>query len=201
MNPIAWISIAYLFGAIPFSVWLGKILKSSDVRQVGDGNPGATNALKLGGWQLGLLVLILDVAKGALPVGITYQILGYRGTEMVLIAVAPLLGHVFSPFLKFRGGKGLAVTLGIWIGLTIISVPWIALLSITLFYLFISIDGWSVFFTIIVMAAYIIFFLPDPLFLGVLSSQAVVILWKHRSDLYKKPAIAPKWLRKTSDQG
>lgn len=201
MNTIIWIAIAYLSGALPFSVWLGKILKSADVRQVGDGNPGATNALKLGGWQLGLLVLILDVAKGAVPVGITYQILGFRGTEMVMIAIAPLLGHGFSPFLKFRGGKGLAVTLGIWIGLTIISVPWVALLSLTFFYLFISVDGWSVFFTILVLAAYIIFFFPDPLFLSVLSSQAVVILWKHRTDLQKKPAIIPIWLRKVSNQG
>ena len=119
MLSIALIPLAFLCGSIPFSVWLGKILLGLDVRKLGDGNPGAANAFRTGNKLIGLLVLLLDISKAAAPVGWAYFNLEIRGIPMLLIAVAPILGHVFSPFLGFRGGKALATALGVWIGLTI----------------------------------------------------------------------------------
>jgi glycerol-3-phosphate acyltransferase PlsY len=62
---------------------------------------------------------MLDISKAAIPVGLSYYNLGIRGIPMYLIAIAPILGHVFSPFLQFHGGKAIAASLGVWIGLTI----------------------------------------------------------------------------------
>ena len=101
-----WIGLAFLLGSLPFSVWLGKLATGKDVRQVGDGNPGATNVFRAGGKLVGLLALILDIAKGAFPVGMAYYVLGFNDAAMFLVATAPVLGHVFSPFLAFRGGRG-----------------------------------------------------------------------------------------------
>ncbi len=101
--------IAFLCGSLPFSVWLGKLFLKVDVRQYGDGNPGAANVFRSGSKAVGLLALMLDVSKAAAPVGLSYYNLGIRGIPMYLIAIAPMLGHVFSPFLRFRGGKAIAV--------------------------------------------------------------------------------------------
>ena len=73
---LIWIVLAFVSGSLPFSVWLGKLATGKDVRQVGDGNPGATNVFRAGSKLVGLLVLILDIGKAALPVGLAYYVLG-----------------------------------------------------------------------------------------------------------------------------
>jgi len=85
-----------------------KISLGLDVRHFGDGNPGAANVFRTGNKLVGFLTLMLEISKAAAPVGLAYFNLGFRGVTMFLIAVAPILGHVFSPFLGFRGGKGLS---------------------------------------------------------------------------------------------
>jgi len=123
MISIFMVFIAFLSGSLPFSVWLGKLLLGVDIRQYGDGNPGAANAFRTGNKLIGALALGLDISKAAAPVGFAYFNLGIRGAEMTLIALAPILGHAFSPFLRLQGGKALATALGVWIGLTIWKVP------------------------------------------------------------------------------
>ena len=117
MIAFLFILIAFLCGSLPFSVWLGKGLLHLDVRRFGDGNPGAFNVFRAGNKLLGFVALILDVSKAAAPVGLAYFTMGIRGAPMFFIAVVPILGHAFSPFLGFRGGKALATALGVWIGL------------------------------------------------------------------------------------
>ncbi|HQP09669.1 MAG TPA: glycerol-3-phosphate acyltransferase, partial [Anaerolineaceae bacterium] len=79
MTWIAFVLIAFLFGSLPFSLWLGKLSLKVDVRQYGDGNPGAANVFRAGGKGIGLLAIILDVTKAALPVGFAYHNLEIRG--------------------------------------------------------------------------------------------------------------------------
>ena len=115
MLSVAMIIFAFVSGSFPFSAWLGKLLLGVDVRQYGDGNPGAANVIRSGSKSIGLLALILDVSKAAVPVGLSYYNMEIRGIPMYLIAIAPILGHVFSPFLRFHGGKAIAVSWGkIW---------------------------------------------------------------------------------------
>ena len=110
---------AYLFGALPFSVWIGRFLLKVDIREFGDGNPGATNVLRAGGILPFSLALALDITKGAFPVGLSYYILGIQDWRIIPISLAASLGHSFSPFLGWQGGKAIATTFGVMSGLTL----------------------------------------------------------------------------------
>ncbi|WP_068780926.1 glycerol-3-phosphate acyltransferase [Paenibacillus sp. GM2] len=108
---------AFLSGSLMFSYWLGRAA-SKDIRREGDGNPGAFNLWHAAGYRLGLLGVVLDFAKGYLPLLLMLQTGLIEGYESVYVAPAFILGHVFSPFLKFKGGKAIAVTFGVWSALT-----------------------------------------------------------------------------------
>lgn len=186
---LLWSLLAFFCGSIPFSVWLPRLSRRTDVRQYGDGNPGATNAFRAGGAAVGLLALMLDVSKAAAPVGWAYFNLGYRGWPMALIATAPVLGHAFSPFLRFRGGKALAVAFGAWIGLTLwkLSVP--ALLLVLFWRKVVGPDGWAVLIALLSLGIIAFVWLPEPLFFAVLAGQLVILGWKHRHDLRQPPRL------------
>ena len=102
---------AFLCGSVPFGLLLVKVAGKGDVREHGSGNIGATNVSRVGGKALGLLTLLLDIAKGFLPVFVAKQ-LGWGETALSLLALSAVLGHVFTPWLKFQGGKGVATALG-----------------------------------------------------------------------------------------
>jgi glycerol-3-phosphate acyltransferase PlsY len=193
MLSIAFILLAFICGSLPFSVWVGKLLVGQDVRQLGDGNPGATNVFKSGKPLAGLLALILDISKAAAPVGVAYFSLNIRGPSMFLIAIAPILGHAFSPFLRFRGGKALATALGVWIGLTIwkASLPAVAgvLIGIVLF----TSAGWSVMLAMAGILVTLVIWRPESLFLGVWLAETLILAWTHRTDLRRGPHLRP-WL-------
>jgi glycerol-3-phosphate acyltransferase PlsY len=126
---VALISVAYLVGSIPFSVYLVRWATGRDVRQAGSGNPGATNALRLAGPKVGILTLLCDVTKGVLPVT-AGRILGVEPLGLGLIALAVVVGHVYSVFLGFRGGKGVATAAGALGALS----PWAMLAAVVLFF-------------------------------------------------------------------
>jgi glycerol-3-phosphate acyltransferase PlsY len=195
MTFIVMVFAAFLFGSLPFSVWIGKLLMGVDIRQFGDGNPGAANTFRAGSKVAGPLVLILDISKAAAPVGLAYFNLGLRGVGMFLIAIAPILGHVFSPFLRFRGGKGLATALGVWIGLTIwkLSLPAVAgaIIGIALF----TPPGWSVMLALGGILLVLSLWLPSPLLLAVWLGETLLLVWTHRHDLRQGIHLRP-WLVK-----
>ena len=101
---------AFLVGAMPFGYWLGKA-PGIDVRQTGSGNIGATNVSRSLGWQSGIAVLVLDTLKVAGPTALTGWATGSPAAA-ALVAGSGMLGHVFSPFVGFKGGKGVACLLG-----------------------------------------------------------------------------------------
>ena len=186
---VAFCIIAFLCGSLPFSVWLGNLFLKQDVRQYGDGNPGATNVIRAGSKAVGLLVLTLDISKAAVPVGLAYHNLGIRGIPMVLIAVAPVLGHAFSPFLGFHGGKALATALGVWIGLTIWKASLVGVLGTMLGYALIPLSGWAVMIGQACILAALLIWMPDPLLLVTWGIQVLILAWTHRADLCKRPYL------------
>lgn len=191
-----WILIAFLSGSLPFSVWLGRLALRRDIRSYGDRNPGATNVLRAGGWPWFVLALMLDISKAAAPVGYTYQILGIRGWEMAAIAIAPVLGHAYSPFLRGQGGKAIAATLGAWIGLTLYTVPLVGILSLSVAFALLTVSGWAVMATLTAVFSYLLFFQPDPLLLAVLAGHTLILIIKHWPDLQQRPGIRPFWRRR-----
>jgi len=92
---------------------MGKLLKKIDIRKFGSGNVGATNALRVLGTKIGIITLLFDMAKGAVPVIIAKHF-GFEGITLVIIALATILGHIFTIFLKFKGGKGVATSAGVF---------------------------------------------------------------------------------------
>ncbi len=110
--------IGYLLGSIPFSLIVGKLFCKKDIRTFGDGNPGAYNAWHTGGWKIGILAILLDVGKGVLPIYFAQHYTNLATWSLMAVALSPILGHIFSPFLHFHGGKAVAATLGVWLALT-----------------------------------------------------------------------------------
>ncbi|MDZ4064505.1 MAG: glycerol-3-phosphate 1-O-acyltransferase PlsY, partial [Coriobacteriia bacterium] len=110
--------VAYLLGAIPFALIVGKLGYKTDLRQHGSGNLGATNVYRVLGWKAGLAVVVLDVTKGAAAVAIAMLLhpehMGSEVHDWVLIGamIAAVLGHSYSPYIKLRGGKGVATAAG-----------------------------------------------------------------------------------------
>jgi len=119
MNPwIVSISVAYLLGSIPFGYLLVRIFRNEDIREQGSGNIGATNVARSGAKGLGLTTLLLDMGKAYLAVTIARHIAPDSYDVAVAAAVAAVVGHVFPVWLKFKGGKGVASALGVFLALT-----------------------------------------------------------------------------------
>ena len=191
MTSYGWILLSFISGSIPFSVWFGRLFLKEDIRAYGDGNPGATNVIRAGSPALGVIALLLDVTKAALPVGICSFWLGYRGFLMFAIAVAPILGHMFSPFLRFKGGKALAAALGVWIGLSSWQLSLPAVSGVVLGILIFTSTGWAV----LLAMGFILFTLflhPQPLFFWIWAAVTLLLAWTHRSDLRKPPEFHPR---------
>src|SRR4051794_5278481 len=106
------IPLAYFLGAIPFGYLIVHWRKHVDIRAVGSGNIGATNALRAAGWSGALLTLALDTTKGYLAVLGASYLTNQNKSYIALAAVAAVLGHVFPIYLKFKGGKGVATGVG-----------------------------------------------------------------------------------------
>ena len=161
MNSLAWIIAGLALGSLPFSVWIGKIFLRKDIRKYGDGSPGATNVARAGSKSLYVIAALLDAFKGTVPVWLAQMLSGVSGWELAALAVAPVLGHAFSPFLKFRGGMGVATTFGVWLGLT----GWLGPLAMALCigFMFIFQKNW-VWASVCGMLLFLILllFIPDP---------------------------------------
>jgi acyl phosphate:glycerol-3-phosphate acyltransferase len=118
---IGLLVLAYLAGAFPAGVVLGRVFGGSDIRDFGSGSTGTTNALRVYGRKISAMVLTIDILKGAIPVVIAHLL--DRGPWLVgAVAVLTVVGHCWSPFIEFDGGKGVATCAGALIALQ----PWVA---------------------------------------------------------------------------
>ncbi len=111
LSPLFWI-FSYLSGSLPFAVWITRWFKGIDVREGGSGHMTTTNTIRQAGWVPGILVFLLDPAKGFLPVFLAIHT-GLPDWSIALTAAFSVIGHCWPVFAHFRGGKGLAVTGGI----------------------------------------------------------------------------------------
>lgn len=123
MSFLVYSIIAYILGSIPTAVWVGKTFYQTDVREHGSKNAGATNTFRVLGKKPGIVVLLIDILKGIIAVSIPLWFnLSLSNQEMVsnyqlVAAIAAVVGHVFPLFAQFKGGKGVATSLGVIIGI------------------------------------------------------------------------------------
>ena len=182
---IGWLAVSYVLGAFPTSYLVGRVAGGIDLRKRGSRNLGATNLYRVLGWKLAIPVALFDVAKSALPV----VVLGPRVPDIVLFPVycgiAAVVGHVFSVFVGFKGGKGVATAAGVMLGLA----PWALLVAAGVWAVTVKLTGYVSLGSI--MAA-VLFPLAaellhprrvEPLWLDVL--LAAFLVWMHRSNIQR----------------
>ncbi|CAG0930429.1 glycerol-3-phosphate acyltransferase PlsY [Thermoflexales bacterium] len=195
MHSLFWIACAFWCGSLTFSVWLGKIVLHQDIRAYGDANPGAANVFRAGGKGWGWIAILLEMLKGAVPVGLANFGAGMTDWSLAAIALAPIVGHAFSPFLRFKGGKTIAVSLGIWCGLTLYQVPSVLGLLWGSYIVLLTNNSWS---TVLGVASLIVYLLLSaaPVWLwGVWLGNLLIVIWKHRTDLTQPTALRP-WVKR-----
>ncbi|MFH1202174.1 MAG: glycerol-3-phosphate 1-O-acyltransferase PlsY [Candidatus Omnitrophota bacterium] len=140
LNLILGLILSYLIGSIPTAFIFAKVLKGLDIRTFGSGNVGATNALRLLGKKTGLAVLLIDILKGlicvtflvdALPAG---KFIYFKDVLLLrfYFGILAIMGHSFSVFLRFKGGKGVATSLGVLLGMGLVSQPMGMVLGFTI---------------------------------------------------------------------
>ena len=171
---------SYFLGSIPYGFILTKIFLKQDIRETGSGNIGATNVLRTGNKLLAILTLVLDFLKGYMTIIITLK---YFNDLILLSALICLLGHIFSIWLKFKGGKGVATYLGILLALSvnyflIFIIVWF---SILLIFKYSSLSSILSTFGILI---YEYFFLENNI-LSFLFISFIIIIYAHRSNILK----------------
>ncbi|UCD25559.1 MAG: glycerol-3-phosphate 1-O-acyltransferase PlsY [Gemmatimonadota bacterium] len=131
-----WVIASYLMGAVPTSYLAARIFAGINLREHGSKNLGATNVYRVLGWKYAIPVGVFDVAKGAVPVALFSPLAGPEPWIPVLLGVAAVVGHVYSVFVKFRGGKGVATAAGAVLAMApaalgVSAVVWIGVLAAT----------------------------------------------------------------------
>jgi glycerol-3-phosphate acyltransferase PlsY len=190
MPALFWSLVGFLSGSLPFSAWLGQLFAGVDIRLYGDGNPGSSNAWRAGGWRVGLPALLLDFFKGAVPVWLAHFTFGLEGLSLAVAGVAPVIGHSFSPFLHWRGGKAVAVTFGVWTALAPPNAPFVLGLSMGLF-LFLRLGAArAVLLGMFCLAAYLLLARLGPEFLLAWAANFLLLAWNHRRELFRRNRLA-----------
>jgi glycerol-3-phosphate acyltransferase PlsY len=174
---------AFLLGSLPFAVWLGRLVARSDVRSVGDGNPGTANAFKVGGWKTGVPTLFLEVGKAGLPVSLATASFGPHRWALAPVALAPIFGHAFSPFLRMRGGKAIAASFGSWIALTGFLYPLVLGLAMGVCFAVQSVHAWAVLGGTLLFGVFLLVVGSPAVVLFVWAINSGLLAWTHRKEL------------------
>ncbi|MER2554744.1 MAG: glycerol-3-phosphate 1-O-acyltransferase PlsY [Thauera sp.] len=181
MSTLLLLAAAYLIGSIPFAVVTSRLFGLQDPREYGSGNPGATNVLRSGNKAAAALTLIGDSLKGWFAVWAAIR-LGFGPTEAALAGLTAFLGHVFSAFLRFNGGKGVATALGVLAGIDgriaiFCAVIWLMIAYTTRYSSAAALSA-----AVAAPLAGLLFLGPKPA-VGVLAAMAAVLLWRHKDNL------------------
>ena len=192
MKTFILIVIAYILGSIPNALWIGKVCKGIDVREHGSKNTGSTNAARVLGAKLGILTLILDISKGAIPVALSFfmkadlleNMTGISSLDPIMVGIFAIIGHSFSLFMKFKGGKAVATTVGVFTVL----VPQALLLAAVVFFVIFALTRYVSVSSITgaISLPIFIFFLygdiPYTVFGGIIT---ILIIVKHKSNIQR----------------
>ena len=185
MTPILLLLLAYVIGATPTSFWVGKAFFGVDLRTLGSGNLGATNTFRNFGWKAAVPVLFVDVLKGWFPVWFFPQRDHSALWEWTLAyAAAAIIGHVFSFWVRFRGGKGIATSAGAFLALS----PWgvlaalIAWLAVTFSTRMVSAGSLA---AAVALPVSLLFVPHDggTTLIGFTAALAAFVFWAHRSNI------------------
>lgn len=185
MTPLEMLGVlaSYALGSIPTGLWLGQRLRGIDIREHGSKNIGATNTMRVLGKKLGAIALACDIAKGLIPALLAQQLGAWPYLPLVC-GVAAILGHTFSFFVKFKGGKGVATSAGVFMGLA----PLPTAVGVVVFATVLALTRMVSAGSILAAAAMAVsvFLLPTALPVQVLTVVvAVLVIYKHRTNIQR----------------
>ena len=184
MTALPWLLASYLLGAIPTSYLAGRLIRGIDLREHGSHNLGATNLYRVLGWRFAVPVGLFDAAKGLIPVLVFAPRVSSSELFALVCGLMAVLGHVFSVFVGFRGGKGVATAAGVMLGLTpaalgVAVAVWIVLVYSTGYVSLGSIAGAAIF----PVAVFLLDPPSEPLVLWLDIAVAAAIIWFHRGNI------------------
>ena len=189
--------VAYLLGSIPFGLILVRIFRNEDIREQGSGNIGATNVIRSGSKGLGVMTFLLDAAKGFIAVKVAMLVASYLNLSvlhpnlartlnlMALAAVCAIIGHIYTVWLGFKGGKGVATGFGVFLGITIAA----ALVALAVFILVFTLSRFVSLASIVAAIAFPVAALlipPEPLtpfMIAVVILLPLLIIAKHHANI------------------
>jgi glycerol-3-phosphate acyltransferase PlsY len=178
---IALVVAAYLLGSLSAAIILCRVMGLPDPRSQGSGNPGATNVLRFGGKKLAALTLLGDMLKGLIPV-VAAHFITDDATVLALVALAAFLGHLFPIFFGFRGGKGVATSLGVLLGLSW-QVGIAVLLTWVVMALLFRISSLSALVAAMLSPLYGWLFTNSLVYIEMMAVMAILLLWRHRGNI------------------
>jgi glycerol-3-phosphate acyltransferase PlsY len=168
-----------------------------DIRTYGDGNPGAFNVLRAGGFAWAGLAIVLDISKGAVTVGLANYVFSVTGIPLIAAAIAPPLGHAFSPFLNFKGGKAIATVGGMWVGLSLWVMPAFGAIMLVIWYRVLTVSGWAVMFTKMSILIFLFVIAAPVEWFAAWGLSLLLLIYKHRDDLRQPIALKPRFSKRT----
>jgi glycerol-3-phosphate acyltransferase PlsY len=182
-------------GSVPFSVLIGRCVLGKNIQDYGDGNPGAINVFRAGGQKAGYLAIFLDVVKGVPFVFLAYALLKLPDLSIVVVAMSAILGHAFSPFLSWHGGKAVAVTFGVLLALPQHEVLLAFIAFVVAGFLFVENDSWIIVLGAAGTMAYLTITGGPSWEILLLFCILAVLIFKHFVNLHSMPRFRGRFIR------
>jgi glycerol-3-phosphate acyltransferase PlsY len=181
--PYLLLAAAYLLGSVPTGLLLARAFGDVDIRTAGSGNIGATNVYRTLGKKLGVMTLVGDCLKGLIPV-LAARHLEFSDPWIAAVGLAAFLGHVYTVFLGFKGGKGVATALGVFLGISPVSVlaAIVVFVAVLLTWRFVSLASMA---AAAVVPSLVAFFEKRPSFTLLALVVAALVIWRHRENIQR----------------
>lgn len=200
-NVVLLALLAFFLGACPFSLWLGRRYLGRDIRGYGEGNPGAANVFRAGGRLLGVTAVTLDMAKGVPFVALAHYAYDLPERTVLGIGMCAILGSAFSPILRFRGGKSIAVTGGVLLAIPNRDIFFLAAILIVVGYLFMDRAAWIIMFSTTGTLGYLLIIARSVAQVWFMVAVIVLLGYKHLKDLRRGPGLSNKPARWLTSSG
>ena len=187
-----WFFVSFFSASIPWSLIIGFIFSKQDIRTIGDKNPGGTNTLKLAGIKVGLLAISLDILKSFFPIYFAI-FFGFDGFQLAILCFGAISGSIFSPFLRFNGGKSLAVSCGIWMAISSGMIGPLICLIMAFSHLIQKTHLWTILSGWLGILIWVLIFSLSIEYIVIFIINFILVMFKHKNEFNQK-IILRNWV-------
>lgn len=198
MAELLWIIVTYLLGAVPYGLVFGRVCCGIDPRRAGSNSVGATNVARLCGLKWGIATLACDILKGAVPMAVALSI-STDGVFLTFVGLAAVLGHVFSCFMGFKGGKAVATSIGVMLPLAFCPLLVASVVCVVVIWRsgFVSLGS----LTLVVLMPILLFFFGLWKYIVLSLCIMALVIWKHSANIQRLICHTEKpWLKSKATQ-